>query len=215
MAMTIALRVGEVQELLKPFYPLADGAVSASVLAYCDLLFRWNAKVNLTAVRSPTETVTRHFGESFFAASVIPMDRGTLVDVGSGAGFPGLALKLIRPDLHVILLETNRKKCAFLAEVTRSLKMQNVQIISSRAGDTQFEPDPADFITVRAVSMTDKLLRWSAKTLSNEGRLLAWLGARNADLVSENSEWDVERRAKIPHSHESFVVVLRKTLRPS
>ncbi|HWQ03191.1 MAG TPA: 16S rRNA (guanine(527)-N(7))-methyltransferase RsmG, partial [Candidatus Nitrosotenuis sp.] len=102
-------------------------------MIYLELLFNWNRKINLTAVKTPVQAITRHFGESIFAATLLPMNRGVLVDVGSGAGFPGLALKLACPQLEVNLLEPSLKKCAFLAEVTRTLQLEGVQILSERS----------------------------------------------------------------------------------
>jgi 16S rRNA (guanine527-N7)-methyltransferase len=94
---------------------------------YLDLLLKWNARTNLTAIRAPEEIVTRHFGESLFAARVLsPYLSGgsTLLDFGSGAGFPGLPIQLFRPDLHVTLAESQNKKASFLREAVRTLGLQ-------------------------------------------------------------------------------------------
>ena len=84
---------------------------------YLDLLLRWNAQVNLTAVRDPEAIVTRHFGESLFAAQVLlhwwRSACATLADVGSGAGFPGIPMKLFTPELELTLIESHRRKLRF------------------------------------------------------------------------------------------------------
>src|SRR5207248_10920276 len=90
----------------------------AQLSAYLELLLRWNRRINLTAVREPHEIVTRHFGESLFAARHLLPPATTLevADLGSGAGFPGLPLKIIRPLARVALIESQSKKSTFLNE---------------------------------------------------------------------------------------------------
>src|ERR1043166_6985841 len=86
---------------------------------YTRLLLVWNDKLNLTAIRDPLEILYRHFCESMYGAAALPVEKCRLADVGSGAGFPGLPLKIVRPDLDVFLIESNVKKATFLAEVVR------------------------------------------------------------------------------------------------
>src|ERR1700720_1448061 len=83
---------------------------------YIKILLLWNEKMNLTAIRDPLEILNRHFCESMYAAAAVPVENGRLADVGSGGGFPGIPLKIIRPDLQVFLIESNIKKATFLAE---------------------------------------------------------------------------------------------------
>ena len=92
---------------------------------YISILLQWNDKMNLTAIRDPREILYRHFCESMFAAVVVPVENGRLADVGSGGGFPGLPLKILRPDLHLFLIESNIKKATFLAEVARDLELRH------------------------------------------------------------------------------------------
>ena len=89
---------------------------------YMRLLLQWNEKLNLTAIRDPLEILHRHFCESMFAAIAVPTNSGRLADIGSGAGFPGLPLKILRPELELFLVESNIKKGTFLAEVIRDLE---------------------------------------------------------------------------------------------
>ncbi len=84
-----------------------------------ELLLRWNKKINLTSIRDPAEIVTRHFGESLLLASMLPRQPGSLVDVGSGAGFPGIPIAVYRPDWQVTLAESVGKKVVFLKEASR------------------------------------------------------------------------------------------------
>src|SRR5262249_6729895 len=103
--------------------------------AYLDLLLKWNAKVNLTSVRDPRQIITRHFGESYFAArELLPSELATtLIDLGSGAGFPGLPLAMFAPEVKVALIESNAKKVAFLNEVIAALRLRNVKVVRQRA----------------------------------------------------------------------------------
>jgi 16S rRNA (guanine527-N7)-methyltransferase len=106
--------------------------ISAQLSQYLDLLLKWNARTNLTAIRDPQEIVRRHFGESLFAAQHLgPCP--TLMDLGSGAGFPGLPTALLYPALAVTLAESQNKKSTFLREAVRTLNLKNVEIWSDRA----------------------------------------------------------------------------------
>src|SRR6266851_4803807 len=99
---------------------------------YIKILLMWNERVNLTAIRDPLEILYRHFCESMYAAVAVPVEKGRLADVGSGGGFPGLALKIIRPNLDVFLVESNIKKVTFLAEVIRELGLRGAQVLARR-----------------------------------------------------------------------------------
>src|SRR5437899_9727879 len=88
---------------------------------YTKILWAWNEKISLTAIRDPLEMLYRHFCESMYAAISVPVEKGRLADVGSGAGFPGLPLKIVLPSLRGFLVESNLKKATFLAEVIREL----------------------------------------------------------------------------------------------
>jgi 16S rRNA (guanine527-N7)-methyltransferase len=99
---------------------------------YIDILLTWNEKVNLTAIRDPLEILYRHFCESMYAADAVPLEHGRLADVGSGGGFPGLPLKILRPDLQVFLIESNIRKVTFLAEVIRELGLKGAQVLARR-----------------------------------------------------------------------------------
>src|SRR5215468_9629830 len=128
------LEASRISALLTPFF--ADHHPPPQLIAqlqtYLDLLLRWNARVNLTAIRDPEQIVTRHFGESLFAARVLrdagAFDRATeasptLSDIGSGAGFPGIPIKLVEPQIPLTLIESQNKKATFLREVIRALEL--------------------------------------------------------------------------------------------
>src|SRR5271157_1852567 len=127
-----------IAELLRPYAEEAEPspALLAQLQRYLDLLLRWNARVNLTAVRNPEEIVTRHFGESLFAARILLGNRrrfASLADIGSGAGFPGIPIKLLAPELALTLIESHSKKAVFLREVIRTLQLDRAEVFGGRA----------------------------------------------------------------------------------
>src|SRR2546422_7987166 len=109
------------------------------VQLYLRLLLTWNTKVNLTAIQDPLEILYRHFCESMYAADAVPLQNGRLADIGSGAGFPGLPLKILRPQLDLHLVEANIKKATFLAEVIRELVLRDVRVLVGRYEDRSEE----------------------------------------------------------------------------
>jgi 16S rRNA (guanine527-N7)-methyltransferase len=133
-----------------------DEALCERLLAYLDLLIRWNRAYNLTAVKGSSEIVTRHLLDSL---SVLPWLRGRrLLDAGTGAGLPGVPLAIARPDLKVILLDSTGKKIRFLNEVRRALPLDNIEPVQARL--EAFEPDPpVDEVISRAFASLDTFAR--------------------------------------------------------
>src|ERR1700746_790192 len=103
-----------IQRAAGEFQLLLDDHQVQQIQQYTRLLLAWNDKVNLTAIRDPLEILYRHFCESMYGVPVLPVENCRLADVGSGAGFPGLALKILRPDLELFLVESNIKKATFI-----------------------------------------------------------------------------------------------------
>jgi len=174
------------RQLLEPFGLDLSPAQVDQILAYLHLLLRWNQKINLTAIRDPEACVTRHFGESLFLARHIQL-HGKLLDIGSGAGFPGLALKIVFPDISVTLLEPVAKKRAFLKEAARVCGFLQVTVQGDRLEDlARATPAPAfDFATMRAVGNLELLIPLAAQCLKPNGNLLLWLShAQAAGLAS-------------------------------
>jgi len=164
------------RQLLEPFGLDLSSTQADQILAYLHLLLRWNQKINLTAIRDPEECVTRHFGESLLIARHIEL-RGNLLDIGSGAGFPGLALKIAFPQLAVTLLEPVAKKRAFLKEAARACGFGPIEVRGERLEDlVRATPAPAfDFATMRAVGNLDVLVPLAAQCIKPSGSLLLWL----------------------------------------
>src|SRR5208282_3942179 len=181
-------------------------ALLESIAAYIELLLRWNRRLNLTAITDPREIVTRNFAESFLAARWLPADSGRLCDVGSGAGFPGLALKLVLPRWHVTLLEPTAKKAAFLAEAARTLRVRDVEVACCRWEESKLPPGSTDAITSRALGGYGELAEWAAGRLAPAGKLILWLGARDADALRTESAWLWEH-TEVPGSRERVLLV--------
>jgi len=264
-----------IADLLQPFLALrsagsggagednADQAFSLTapqlqnISTYIDLLLRWNARINLTAVRQPEQIVTRHFGESLFAARHLfplgPARVGTgalarpagqspasreehsldrkrhpalreghgfsranhlpeeaasapelssddrrpqtddVIDIGSGAGFPGVPIKLWVPEINLTLIESNQKKVAFLREAIRTLTLMNVHVFPGRAQDF---PQQANVVTLRAVERFDFVLPTAASLVAPSGRLALLIG--QAQVARTMASRDFTWQAPVP-----------------
>jgi len=112
-------------------YVSVTGAQVESLFRHYELLVRWNRRMNLTSIRSPEEMVVRHYCESLFFAANVPEGWSDFADIGSGAGFPGVPMAVLRPDWKVTLVESHQRKAVFLRESTRSLP--NVSVVAERA----------------------------------------------------------------------------------
>jgi 16S rRNA (guanine527-N7)-methyltransferase len=208
-----------ITQLLAPFLdanPLPPVSLN-QISTYIDLLLRWNARVNLTAVRTPEEIVTRHFGESLFAArhllpdpeppQEVPLSSpaSLLVDLGSGAGFPGLPMKIWSPHTKVTLIESNHKKVAFLRETIRALTLTSIDVFPGRAED--FPPASATLVTLRAVERFEQIVPTAATVLVPRGRLALLIGHSQvvrAQKLLPALQWT--KPIPIPHS-ESRVLL--------
>ena len=206
----------DIASLLVPYTEHApDGTRVADALlhqisVYVDLLLRWNARTNLTAIRSPEEIVTRHFGESLFAAQqLFPAGNSppptTLADVGSGAGFPGIPIKLWAPQLHVTLIEAHQKKATFLREAIRTLELSNIEVQATRAEQVT---QTFDTVTLRAVENFAEILPTIATRVNPGGRLALLIGTdqiATAESLLSTAKWDKPRN--IPNSQRSVVLI--------
>src|SRR5713226_4299264 len=153
---------GVIQRALGEFQLSATDEQVLQIQQYIKILLTWNEKVNLTAIRDPLEILYRHFCESMYAAEAIQGRGGRLADVGSGGGFPGLPLKIIRPDLRVFLVESNLKKATFLAEVVRELELNDTQVLVRRYEELHEEIAPLDYVCSRALGDFPAFLTWAA-----------------------------------------------------
>lgn len=142
----------QIAALLSPYLPAIHDwpDLYERLATYLNLLLKWNAVTNLTAIRNPEEIVRRHFGESLFLARLLTIGpTNSLLDFGSGAGFPGIPIQLLHPTLHVTLAESHGKKSAFLREVTRALELPTE--IWPRRVEAMPAARTFDTVTLRAV----------------------------------------------------------------
>jgi len=205
--MTLSISNLEISSALVRYGVSADEQLCDRIRSYIALLLRWNERISLTTVTHPGEILKFHFGESFFAISAVPIQFGRLADVGSGAGFPGIPLAMLSPELQVMLIESNLKKSAFLSEVVRSLELPSVNVIRSRIEDVQTGPDKFDFVTARAVGSFEDLLTWSVRSLAESGKLVLWVGGEDGAGISRISQWSWRKPIQIPSSENRFLLV--------
>jgi len=246
------MQASRIAELLDPFLGPPDARRLAPeafdhISTYIDLLQRWNARINLTAIRNEEEIVTRHFGESLFAARrLFPLQKNnsedapplsrcmrqgrdfelpagadiapsnppteanqgdvTVADVGSGAGFPGIPIKLWAPEISLTLIESNHKKATFLREVARALTLTDVNIQTTRAeslSNLEFE-----VVTLRAVERFELTLPTAAGLLAREGRLALLIGESQlsqAHSLLPSLNWSAG--IPIPHSKSRVLAI--------
>lgn len=204
------LSLEQIAHALSPFAAgvHVSAAAMGKIRSYIELLTAWNQSISLTAIDDKLEVVVRHFGESIFASSAVPIRSGRLADVGSGAGFPGLPMKIVSDALDVVLLEPNLKKSAFLNEVKRALALNGVDV--SR---TRYEEYGAackfDFVCARALGDYRRLLRWARTALAPDGRVVLWLGEEDSILVGRTRGWSWDLPIRIPESSRRVIQVGR------
>ncbi len=138
--------------------------------SYLDLLIKWNQKINLTSEKSPQDILQRHIFDSLQYARVLsPKDK--IVDIGSGAGFPGIPLKIIYPDLVATLIESQRKRCSFLEAVIFKLGLKETKVLNSRAEKT-FPKQLVEAVIFRAVTDIKSCLELAAPFLRVGGKVV-------------------------------------------
>jgi 16S rRNA (guanine527-N7)-methyltransferase len=197
----------EIRSSLLMYGIRATDGLCGQINAYIDILLRWNRKISLTTVTNPAEIVRFHFGESLFATTVVPMAESRLADVGSGAGFPGLAIHLLDPAAGVIMIESNAKKATFLSEVSRELNLEKVQVFRGRMEEFDQAVPQINAISARALGQHDRLLAWSHSLLNPAGRLILWLGEQDVLDVTQSDAWLWMKPVKIPASQRRFLLV--------
>jgi len=182
------------------------------LLDYLSLLIKWNKAYNLTAVRDPDEMVSRHLLDSL---SVVPYIQGERqLDVGSGGGMPGIPLAILFPDMHVTCLDSNGKKTRFLTQVKLELKLDNLQVIHSRA--EAFQPEqPFTGIISRAFSSLEDFTQWTRHMGDTHTRWLAMKGLHPADeLVALPADFRLEsaQALAVPGCQgQRHLLILRRT----
>jgi 16S rRNA (guanine527-N7)-methyltransferase len=182
------------------------------LLGYLALLIKWNKAYNLTAVRDPDEMVSRHLLDSL---SVVPYIQGERqLDVGSGGGMPGIPLAILFPDMKVTCLDSNGKKTRFLTQVKLELKLDNLEVIHSRA--EAYRPElPFTGIISRAFSSLEDFTQWTRHMGDTQTRWLAMKGLHPADeLVALPADFRLEsaQALAVPGCQgQRHLLILRRT----
>ena len=181
---------------------------------YTNILLTWNEKFNLTAIRDPLEVLNRHFCECMYAASAVPVAHGRLADVGSGAGFPGLPLKIVCPELQVVLIESNVRKATFLAEVIRDLGLADARVLVSRYEELGEEVAPLDFVCSRALGDFAPFLEWSHSEKVAAKQVILWIGARDLPEIQKIPSWEWREPIPVPNSLRRLLLVGTRKVHP-
>lgn len=172
-------------------HPLTDHQIKQFSL-YHDILNEWNQKMNLTTIEAPLDVVYKHFLDSVLLLEVVPSLKGlSLIDVGTGAGFPGVPLKIMDPSLKLCLFDSLKKRMTFLAHLCQSLGLKDVDLIHGRAEEFGIKKDyreQFDLATARAVAKLPVLLELCLPFVKVGGQFIALKGPEVQDELEESSK---------------------------
>jgi 16S rRNA (guanine527-N7)-methyltransferase len=168
----MSVSADRIKQLVAPYIAEAEtpNGLYEKLAAYLELLVKWNARTNLTAIREPEEMVRRHFGESLFVGIALRerlQPKATVLDYGSGAGFPGLPVALLLPEVRVTLAESQGKKASFLREAVRTLGV-TAEVWAKRVEEMPNERT-FDAVTLRAVDDMSAAMAGSASRIAKGG----------------------------------------------
>lgn len=174
------------RDLCKDFL-LVDETTAEQLEVYEKLLTEWNKKINLTAITDPDEIVIKHFYDSLLVLKNVDIpENSSIIDVGTGAGFPGMVLKIVRPDLNVTLLDGLNKRLVFLGEVAKQLQL-DCNIVHSRAEDAAKKAEyreKFDFAFARAVAKLNVISEYCIPYLRIGGKFIALKGPGASEEVA-------------------------------
>ena len=184
---------------------------------FYNLLIEWNEKINLTRITTKEDVYLKHFYDSLTLAKVIDLStKETLCDVGTGAGFPGIVLKIVYPNLKITLVDALQKRVNYLNEIIKDLQLENIQAIHTRGEDLH---DKYDVVTARAVANIEKLLKYTMHLVNNTGVFVAMKGNIDNELTPEienkiSKKYQILKIEKfelpIENSQRSLIVIKNK-----
>lgn len=219
------LFVPSLQEALQSAGPALTDEQLEQMAAFFALLEEANSHFNLTAISGPREAALRHFADSLAAPALSLLKSGArVIDVGTGAGFPGVPLAIARPDLRVVLLDSSNKKVHFLESAAQTLGLKNVAAVWARAEDYALTParETFDAALSRAVAPLNVLLEYTLPFVRTGGVALSWKGpAAEAEVAAAANACrllggaDMARHAYSVPDHGSFFIVSTKKIRPT
>lgn len=197
-----------------------DEDMIRSLEIYSDLLTEWNMKINLTAIKEPEEIIEKHFYDCILPLSS-GLIRGRCADVGSGAGFPGLVWKIVRPDLQMVLIEPTGKRCTFLKTVIHELKLKDIEVVNERSEDcVRKEREAFDTVTARAVANLSVLSELCVPLVKKGGVFAAMKGSAGEE-EAEKAEHAMKvlgaalekvQKVNLPSGDERINLFYRKTV---
>ncbi len=158
---------------------------------YCDFLLEYNTHTNLTAIRNREDVYLKHFYDSLTVTKAIDLNTiNTMLDIGSGAGFPGIVLKIFYPHLKLTVLDSNNKKTTFISKLVEKLNLQEVNIVNDRAEEYAKKGIKYDLVTSRAVAYIDIILELSSYFVNEEGTILLMKGniAEERSILDEHQK---------------------------
>lgn len=184
---------------------------------FYNLLIEWNEKINLTRITKKEDVYLKHFYDSLTLAKVIDLStKETLCDVGTGAGFPGIVLKIVYPNLKITLVDALQKRVNYLNVIIKDLQLENIQAIHTRGEDLH---DKYDVVTARAVANIEKLLKYTMHLVNNTGVFVAMKGNIDNELTPEienkiSKKYQILKIEKfelpIENSQRSLIVIKNK-----
>lgn len=184
---------------------------------YYELLIEWNEKINLTRITEYEDVYLKHFYDSLTIAKVVDLStKETLCDVGTGAGFPGVVLKIVYPNLKITLVDSLQKRVNYLNEIVKELGLEDIHAIHSRGEDFK---ETFDVVTARAVANIEKLVTYTMHLVNKNGIFVAMKGNIDEELTSQveqklNKKYKIEQIEKfllpIENSNRSLIVIKNK-----
>jgi 16S rRNA (guanine527-N7)-methyltransferase len=200
-----------IAELLQPYMQAGfalrpqSATLYGQLATYLDLILKWNARTNLTAIRTQEEIARRHFGESLFAAAHVG-DCATVLDFGSGAGFPGVPMQLLWPDLRITLAESQGKKAAFLREVCRELQLPT-EVFAGRV-ETMPPDRQFDLVALRAVDNMEAACAEAARRSRHRVMILSTQGSAAPQALLD--EFDLTEQIATPDSGKGLLNIFSR-----
>ncbi|MCI6107939.1 MAG: 16S rRNA (guanine(527)-N(7))-methyltransferase RsmG [Candidatus Faecimonas sp.] len=186
---------------------------------FYELLIEWNQKINLTRITDKKEVYLKHFYDSLTISKELDLNKiNTLCDVGTGAGFPGIVLKIFYPDLKITLIDSLLKRVKYLNEIIKELNLKEIKAIHTRAEDYK---ETFDIVTARAVANIEKLLTYTMHLVKKDGKLIAMKGNIDEE-ITEDVRKRIDKKYKLikinkfylpkEESHRSLVIIGKKGL---
>ncbi len=174
---------------------------------YLALLNEWNQKIDLTSLKTDEEIIEKHFYDSLLVAEKNPFQSQSLVDIGSGAGFPGIPLKIAFPELSITLLEPTKKRCLFLEKVIKELKLSNIEVVNARAEDLPEKyREKFDFAIARAVAPLNVLLELALPFVKVNGQFIAMKGPNGSEELAQSKQALVALFSTHEHTQEAMLI---------